>query len=47
MKTVLGVLGLAILSAFIGVFAATELNDRATETEATQPSQKIQQWVNQ
>lgn len=47
MKAVLGVVGVSILSAIVGVFAATELNDITTEAEATQPSQKIQQWVNQ
>ncbi|WP_296443961.1 hypothetical protein, partial [Rhodoferax sp. UBA5149] len=60
MKTVIGVLGLSILAAIVGVFAASELHDRAIEadgssdvirataTDATpsQPSQKIQQWVN-
>lgn len=47
MKTVIVVLGLSILSAILGVFAATELHEMAIEAGATQPSQKIQQWVNQ
>ena len=59
MKTVMVVLGLSLVSAFVGVFAATELHEmrletnllnssrQATTANATQPSQKIQQWVNQ
>lgn len=58
MKTLIGIVGLSILAAIVGVFAATELHDIASETEdsratsgtypggATQPSQRIQQWVN-
>ena len=58
MKFVIGVLGLSILAAIVGVFAASELHDmatgandssavhRASATDPTQPSQKIQQWVN-
>lgn len=47
MKAVMGVVGLSILSAIVGVFSATELQERSTEAGAAQPSQKIQQWVNQ
>lgn len=47
MKTVIVVVGLSILSAIVGVFAATELHEMSIEADATQPSQKIQQWVNQ
>lgn len=47
MKTVIVVLGLSILSAIVGIFAATELHEMSIEADATQPSQKIQQWVNQ
>lgn len=58
MKTVIGVLGLSILSAIVGVFAAAELHEISGETESStavfgahttgpaQPSQRIQQWVN-
>lgn len=47
MKTVLGVLGLSLLSAIVGVFAATELQQMSMDADTTHPSQKIQQWVNQ
>lgn len=58
MKTVMGILGLSILSAVVGVFAATELHDMAMEADGSraapgarpagpaQPSQRTQQWVN-
>ena len=58
MKTVMGILGLSILSAIVGVFAATELHDLTTEADGSraapgghaasppQPSQRTQQWVN-
>lgn len=58
MKTVMGILGLSILSAIVGVFAATELHDMAMEADSSraapdahpgavaQPSQRTQQWVN-
>lgn len=58
MKTLIGVVGLSILAAIVGVFAATELHDMASESAdsravsgtyaggAAQPSQRIQQWVN-
>lgn len=58
MKTVMGILGLSILSAIVGVFAATELHDMAMEADGSrsapggqpagsaQPSQRTQQWIN-
>lgn len=47
MKAVIGVLGLSILAAIVGVYSAAELQEMSTEAGAAQPSQKIQQWVNQ
>jgi hypothetical protein len=58
MKTILGVMSLSIMSAIVGVFSAAELHEvksaengssdaiRTTTADSTQPSQKIQQWVN-
>jgi L-cystine uptake protein TcyP (sodium:dicarboxylate symporter family) len=52
MKTVFVTVVLSILSAVVGIFAATELHDlsastiSSTDKTSSQSSQKIQQWVN-
>ena len=58
MKSFIGALVLSLVSAFVSVFAATELHGiffddvganaamQATKSDASHPSQKIQQWVN-
>ena len=58
MKSFIGALVLSLVSAFVSVFAATELHEisfddvganaamQATRSDASHPSQKIQQWVN-
>jgi hypothetical protein len=58
MKSFIGALVLSLVSAFVGIFAATELHEiscddegvdaarQATRSDTSHPSQKIQQWVN-
>ncbi len=52
MKAVFVTVVLSILSAVVGIFAATELHDlsastiSSTDKTSSQSSQKIQQWVN-
>ena len=46
MRAFFGALILSIVSAIVGILAASELHDLESAAGSTQPSQKIQQWVN-